>query len=273
MHYYQFNIGNYRRKTGHLSMLEHGAYKSLIDTYYLEERPLCADHANLMRTHSARTDEEKKAIENVLSDFFTLTDAGYVHNDIEDNLGKYHKKSEKARKSAQTRWSNDANAMRTQCEGNANHKPLTTNQEPIKPTAEYSAGFVLFWTIYPKKVGKEAAYKAWKKLKPNTDAVLKALGWQVDSEQWLKDAGQFVPNPATYLNQGRWKDEPQATKSASNSKPWYITASGVEDKARELEIVKGRDELHPNFTARVLQKAGINQDMIRKANNDFRATS
>ena len=131
MHYYQYNIGNYRRRTGHLTMLEHGAYRSLMDTYYLEERPLCADLAQLMRTHTARTEDEQKAIKNVLSDFFTLTEAGYCHVDIDEKIATYHGKSEKARQSARIRWENDANAMRTHSDGNANHKPLTINQEPI----------------------------------------------------------------------------------------------------------------------------------------------
>ena len=39
--------------------------------------------------------------------------------------------------------------------------------------------------------------------------ILTALNWQKKSEQWLKDNGQFIPYPATYLNQRRWEDEPQ----------------------------------------------------------------
>lgn len=69
-------------------------------------------------------------------------------------------------------------------------------------------GFLEFWNIYPKKVGKDKALIAWKKKKPNVDEVLKALQWQKESDQWTKQDGQFIPNPATYINEGRWKDEP-----------------------------------------------------------------
>ena len=68
--------------------------------------------------------------------------------------------------------------------------------------------FEMFWTGYPKKVGKDSAIKAWQKTKPIIDEVLNALQWQKQSEQWQKNGGQFIPNPATYINQGRWKDEP-----------------------------------------------------------------
>ena len=68
-------------------------------------------------------------------------------------------------------------------------------------------GFIEFWEAYPKKVGKNAAEKSWIKVKARIDDVLPALTWQKESDQWRKNDGQFIPNPATYLNQGRWQDE------------------------------------------------------------------
>ena len=64
-----------------------------------------------------------------------------------------------------------------------------------------------FWYKYPKKVGKEAARKAWNKANPEIIKVIDALNWQIQSKQWNKNDGEFIPNPATYLNQGRWMDE------------------------------------------------------------------
>jgi len=150
MHYYKFNIGDYRRDTGHLTMLEHGAYRQLLDSYYLNEKPLPLDDAILMRTHSARNADEMQAIRNALQDFFIRTDEGWIHNHCNRVICEYHSKSAKAKDSANARWGNkhadvseqDANAMRTHSEGNANHKPLTinhkpltNNQEPVKTTA------------------------------------------------------------------------------------------------------------------------------------------
>lgn len=68
----------------------------------------------------------------------------------------------------------------------------------------YTEDFTIFWTAYPKKTGKDAAYKSWTKYKPRLDDVMYALSWQQDSDQWKRG---YIPNPATYLNQGRWKDE------------------------------------------------------------------
>lgn len=54
-----------------------------------------------------------------------------------------------------------------------------------------------------------AAEKAWQKAKINghTDDVIAAVEAQKQSEQWRKERGQFIPNPATWITQGRWLDE------------------------------------------------------------------
>jgi len=124
MHYYRFNIGDYKKDTGHLSIVEHGVYRQLIDLYYTNEAPIISDIRKLSRLISARTDDEIQALHDVLDDFFTLDGNQYRHTRCDNELKSLYAKSEKARKSAQARWdkkgSNDANAMRTQCERNAN---------------------------------------------------------------------------------------------------------------------------------------------------------
>lgn len=88
--------------------------------------------------------------------------------------------------------------------------PNSLNLIPVKNPSRINPlddGFDVFWKHYPKKVGKDKALTAWKKKKPNINFVITALSWQVQCEQWQKDNGQFIPNPATYLNEGRWQDE------------------------------------------------------------------
>lgn len=68
-----------------------------------------------------------------------------------------------------------------------------------------------FWKVYPRKVGKDAAWRVWQRRKPGmelTATVLAALAWQKQQDNWIREGGRFVPNPATWLNQGRWEDEP-----------------------------------------------------------------
>jgi hypothetical protein len=69
-------------------------------------------------------------------------------------------------------------------------------------------GFALFWSAYPKKTAKPAAEKAFKAAKINghLPEVLKDIESRSIGDDWTKNSGQFVPNPATYLNQRRWED-------------------------------------------------------------------
>lgn len=149
MHHYQFNIGDYRKDTGHLSLLEHGIYRMLLDTYYLSDGVMEADDAKIMRTHCVRTADEQQAYKNVISDFFQLRDGHYFHTGCDKVLGRIYEKSDKARASAQARWDKklnknnnkekqktksseeNANAMRTHGERNANGMlPITHNPLP-----------------------------------------------------------------------------------------------------------------------------------------------
>lgn len=216
MHYYQHHIGDYRKDTSHLSLLEHGIYRQLLDLYYLSEKPI---DANALRLICARTEEEQAITLQLLDEFFTKKGNKYYHSRCDAEIIAYHGKKIKAKASAEIRWNKnsklqDANALPTDSERNANHKPLTNNHKPVtkvKPSREVALvtdyAFETFWDSYPKKVGKDSARKSWDKAKPLLDDVLAALHWQRDSEQWKKNSGQFIPNPSTYLNQGRWKDE------------------------------------------------------------------
>jgi len=72
-----------------------------------------------------------------------------------------------------------------------------------------------WYSKYPKKTARQAAEKAWFKLNPSTDLVstiLAALEIQKSCKQWLKDNGEFIPHPSTWLNQRRWEDEAEQPK-------------------------------------------------------------
>ena len=212
MHYYQHNIADYRKDTTHLSLLEHGVYHQLIDQYYLTEQPIPLDETKLYRLMSARSEDEKTAIQNVLEDFFVKTEDGYIHKRCDIEIEAYQTKSERAVVAAKLRWGKESNAtaMRTHTERiptamqTINHKPITN--KPKTKLLECDE-FIQFWNTYPKKVGRDKALESWNKTRPNIEEVLKALDWQIKSDQWFKNSGQFIPNPTTYLNQGRWKDE------------------------------------------------------------------
>jgi len=122
MHFYSQNIGDYRRKTMGLTPLEHGVYRLLLDTYYLEEKPLTLDDAEAMRSHNIRTTDEQNAYQYVVQKFFKKTAKGYTHKRCDEEIEAFYGKSEKARQAANLRWERErqAEAMRLECERIAN---------------------------------------------------------------------------------------------------------------------------------------------------------
>jgi uncharacterized protein YdaU (DUF1376 family) len=213
MHYYQFNIGDYKSHTEHLSEMEDLTYRRLLDWYYLHEIPIPLDQAETARQIRMRSHSDCIAV--VLQEYFERTENGWIHHRADREIAKTGEKSAKAAASAKARWNkgSDANALPTQSESNATHNTehITQDTKPKeKQPMALSKRFEEFWRVYPKKVGKDAAKKAFEKRKPDEVMLTKmcnAIHFQRRSVAWQKDGGQFIPNPATWLNQGRWQDE------------------------------------------------------------------
>lgn len=101
----------------------------------------------------------------------------------------------------------DADKLRTREEKRREEK----DQKPIGDSeVDSGALFATFWKLYPHKVGKAAAEKAWHKLDLTHDLftlITEGLATQVVSAAWTKDEGQFIPHASTWLNGKRWEDE------------------------------------------------------------------
>lgn len=98
---------------------------------------------------------------------------------------------------------------------NGNTRDENTRNTPLAPQEGEGVPliqqkFEQFWQEYPKKAAKQYALKAWMRIKPDKalfEKMLKALAEQKQSEQWRRDNGKYIPNPATWLNGGYWDNE------------------------------------------------------------------
>jgi uncharacterized protein YdaU (DUF1376 family) len=87
--YYPHHIGDFDKKTRHLTRIERSIYRDLMDLYYDTESPLILDTKELCRKVLARTEEESTAVEQVLNEFFTKTKQGWYHSNCEEVIQEY----------------------------------------------------------------------------------------------------------------------------------------------------------------------------------------
>lgn len=97
MNFYPHHIGDYLTSTAHLSWSEDCAYRRLLDLYYSREQAIPADMAQAARLCRAVSKDERKAVETVLAEFFTLTDAGWTHSRCEQEIVKASEAAARAR--------------------------------------------------------------------------------------------------------------------------------------------------------------------------------
>lgn len=83
----------------------------------------------------------------------------------------------------------------------------STENVTVDEGEAWEKSFEAFWKAYPKKVGKKDARKAFRRVDAPLESLLSAIERQKCADQWKRDGGRFIPNPSTWLNQGRWEDE------------------------------------------------------------------
>ena len=206
MHYYKRHLGDYAKDTRHLSMAEHGAYCLLLDYYYATEKPI--PDARCERIANAYADEEKKAVRQVLSEFFKETKDGWRNLKADQVIAASHDKSLKAKEAAEARWHSERNAdaMRTHSERNAIHKPLSISKKKIQKesgadapqSAEamltaYRTNLPNCQSVHVLNPKRRKRFAAAEKL---ARQVCKSQGWEYVPEQfWSAYFGQCAKDP------------------------------------------------------------------------------
>lgn len=160
-----------------------------------------------------------------------LLDSGEIYlSQIDEMIGSETDKARLMRESrARKAIGNNVTAALPQCyteidkeketEIDTDTEKESISAKPKRNRAEYPELFERFWKAYPKKVAKGTAAKAFKKAKVDESLlqdILKALEWQRETKQWKAEGGQYIPNPATYLNGRRWEDEQEGQPNGTN---------------------------------------------------------
>jgi uncharacterized protein YdaU (DUF1376 family) len=150
LHYYRFNIADYRKDTSHLSPIEHYIYRYLLDWLYLDESPIQDDKKSILRRLSL-CEDELPSLENVLNDFFVLAENGWMNKRVMIEVAEYAEylnkqkingsKGGRPRKPNAKQWDNDGLGMECQAKPRksltTNHKPITKNHKPEKKAGRF----------------------------------------------------------------------------------------------------------------------------------------
>jgi uncharacterized protein YdaU (DUF1376 family) len=193
----------------HLSEIEDLTYRRLLDWYYLHESSIPLDLNEIARQIRMRSHSD--CIATVLQEFFERTADGWIHHRANKEIEKVGDKSQKASASAKARWSKpkDANALRTQSEGNATQDTvhITQDTEHKKRATSVACPPDVSQQIWGDWVALRKSKKA-----PITQTVLngaiaeaKILGWPLEKflAEWCSRGSQGLkaewivkPNPA-----------------------------------------------------------------------------
>jgi len=256
MHYYKFNIADYRKDTGHLSTIEHGIYRQLIDWYYLDEQPIPEETQVVIRRLRLGSDEVN-FLRNILDDFFVLGKTGYTHKRIEVEIKDYQEQVEKNKNNGKLggrpkKTQSVISGLPDQSQNNPNQEPLTTNHKPKRESATVVA--------CPPDVSQQI-WNDWVALRkskkaPITQTVLngaiaeaKILGWPLEKflAEWCSRGSQGLkaewivkPNPADKVRltvASSNEPDPQLLKIIADAK----NAAPMPDFVRQFaQKVKGK---------------------------------
>jgi len=150
----------------------------------------------------------EKAIETLVSaGLFEVNGDGWVPHNWDERQYKSDTSTERVKR-FRKRFSNAPETLHeTFSEQSRTEKKKISNPKK-DPLAQ--KGFGEFWEAYPKKLAKKDAIKAWGQLKPDIalqEKILDSIAEHKYCSQWLRDSGDGIPYPASFLRGERWNDE------------------------------------------------------------------
>ncbi len=211
--YFRFFASDWLGGTRGMRATEVGIYITLIALMYDRAQPLIEDPKRLARQCGCTPKTFIEVLETLVEDEKIIRlDDGLWNKRVEKEFKWREKSSTTAREAAQKRWGkpneiNDAD-MPAQCDSNADAM-LFQNPEAIEVSNARTVDDEfreVFWPKYPHKVGKAAALPAFRKARKKAslveimDGLERYIAAKPPDRSWC--------NPATFLNQERWADEP-----------------------------------------------------------------
>lgn len=270
-------VADYLGDTGHLSTIEHGAYLLLI-MHYWQTGSIPDDERKLARI-ARMTGEQWADVRDTMADMFG---EGWTHKRIEAELAHAEQVISKRSAAAKAMHAKrNAHTPQEQCTSDANapanapanagqvHMQSTIPSQPQPPSpisdadASDAGASALrvddgwpkdyrerFWSVYPHRIGKSDAIAKLDRIRKSRRVSFDKLMSGLDAYIASKPPDRQWCNPATWLNQGRWDDEPSTPalhRSAGQPAQHDLAAAfdRLADHARRMEDAGGTEGWRP----------------------------
>ena len=214
----------YLADTRHLSTTEHGAYLMLLMVAW--RRPDCdlPDDDKILARFAGLTSTQWKRMKPTIMEFWNLENERWTQKRLLKERVFVRRQCEQRSTAANARWlklkeSDNAAASPPQCGRNA---PTPTPSSIVVDTSVSTTPpnedlgkrepspddlFESWYKMYPRKVGKGGARKAFKSALKKADYETLCRGRDAFIEEAVGKDKSFIPYAATWLNQERWTDD------------------------------------------------------------------
>lgn len=226
--FFNLYVTDYEADTAHLTIEEDGAYMRLLRLCW--RTPHCtipSDPRWIMRQMRCDQETFDRVVRPILDEFFKRNKSRYWSPRL---LAEYkraneaHQRRVAAGKKGGTARAKNVEGQRGLSQSDA-AKPLKTNAadaEQCSSNQNQNQNHIVkgvtkvtpkddlfdrFWDLYPRKVGKGSALKAWRKAIKKVDGQVIIEGLDLHLPDLRDKAKEYQPHPATWLNGERWADE------------------------------------------------------------------
>ncbi len=210
--------------------MRHTTYKEELDTLELDEKNAYIERADIPLIEKGNQSESSRNDDNSESE------------SSRNHLGTISELQYKGKE-------NKGNEMNINNISPSNDGAAETEKKAIASLSKtQQSRFDAFWRSYPKKVGKQDAMKAWKKIAPDeelTNTIITAVETAKAKDSRFREE-RFIPHPATWLNAGSWDDEfddyfpvqqePKQTPAPTAQRPAQRPAQTGDDSLRKLDV-------------------------------------
>lgn len=225
MNYWPRWVGDWKKKTAHLSVLERGAYAELLDHAYVTEKPLPKDPLALYRIVGAHSKDECSAVDHVVESFFMDTPLGYTNERVIEELAKRNNYVEGQRERANRRWSKpDAEGeVKTRANGHVFDLEALPDEWRV------------FCETERKDLSAEATFDKFR-------------------DHWKANANQRTGKKSDWLAAWRnWvrKEPPARTDTTPGNSKWWLSQEGIKEKGESLGLSTRPGESWEDFKKRI----------------------